>query len=58
MEDIIISGLITNSPKILKIHGKEYCNNKEFLETIAKVFENKVIYCENCELCKKKEIKL
>ena len=58
MEDIIISGLITNSPKILKIHGKGYCNNKEFLETIAKVFENKVIYCENCELCKKKEIKL
>lgn len=58
MEDIIISGLITNSPKILKIHGKEYCNNKEFLETIGKVFENKVIYCEKCEFCKKKEIKL
>ena len=58
MEDIIISGLITNSPKILKIHGKEYCNNMEFLETISKVFENRVHYCEKCEFCIKKEIKL
>ena len=58
MEDIIISGLITNSPKILKIHGKEYCNNKEFLETISKVFESRVIYCKQCEFCRKKERKL
>jgi len=58
MEDIIISGLITNSPKILKIHGKEYCKNKEFLETMEKVFENRVQYCENCEFCVGKEIKL
>lgn len=58
MEDIIISGLITNSPKVLKIHGKEYCNNKEFLETMEKVFENRVHYCKKCEFCTRKEIKL
>lgn len=58
MEDIIISGLITNSPKILKIHGKEHCKNREFLETMEKVFENRVQYCENCEFCVGKEIKL
>ena len=58
MEDIIISGLITNSPKLVRIHGKENCSNKEFIETVEKVFENRIEYCNNCEFCAKKEIKL
>lgn len=55
MEDILISGLITNAPKKLIIHGKENCINKEFINTISNVFENRVIYCNNCILCKEKE---
>ena len=55
MEDILISGLITNAPKKLVIHGKENCTNKEFLNTINNVFENRVDYCNNCNLCKEKE---
>lgn len=42
MEDIIISGLITNAPRKVKIYGKENCINKEFLETIINVFEDRV----------------
>ena len=38
MEDIIISGLITNSPEHIIIHSKEKCLNKEFIDTIVKVF--------------------
>ena len=34
MEDIIISGLITNAPKRVIIHGKKNCLNKEFIDTI------------------------
>ena len=58
MEDIIISGLITNSPKRIIIHGKNYCLNKEFMDTIEKVFENKVIFCKGCILCVEKQVKL
>ena len=58
MEDIIISGLITNSPKSIIIHGKSNCVNKEFIDTIEKVFENKVIFCEGCILCVEKQVKL
>lgn len=42
MEDIIISGLITNAPRKVKIYGKDNCINKEFLETILNVFEDRV----------------
>lgn len=51
IEDILISGLITSSPKIILIHGKENCNNKEFLETIKNVFGDKVKYCDKCDEC-------
>ncbi len=58
MEDIIISGLITNAPKRIIIHGKSNCVNKEFIDTIEKVFDNKVIFCKGCILCVEKQVKL
>lgn len=41
-EDIIISGLVTNCPKKINIYGVQNCLNLEFLNTIKKVFEEKV----------------
>lgn len=46
IEDILISGLITNAPRNIKIYGKENCANKEFLDTIENVFENRVTFYE------------
>lgn len=46
MEDILISGLITNAPRNINIYGKENCTNKEFLDTIENVFENRVTFYE------------
>jgi putative sporulation protein YtxC len=56
MEDILISGLITNAPKNINIYGKENCTNKEFLDTIEKVFEDKVVFCEYDDKFKSKKI--
>lgn len=50
-EDIIISGLITNAPNHIDIHGSEVCNNKEFIDTIKNVFGDRVKFCDGCELC-------
>lgn len=58
MEDIIISGLITNAPQRVIIHGKQNCINKEFIDTIENVFENKVNFCNGCTLCVEKQVKL
>ena len=61
MEDIIISGLITNAPKQVIIHHKENCLNTEFIDTIVNVFGDRVFYCAgcaNCESTKLKNIKL
>ena len=58
MEDIIISGLITNSPQKIVIHGRGNCSNKEFIDTIESVFENKVSFCNECLLCIEKQVKL
>ena len=52
IEDLIISGLITNSPKQIIIHGAKYCNNKEVLDTINNVFTDRVDICDECKLCK------
>ncbi len=51
MEDILISGLITNSPRKVIVHGSKNCLNKEFLETINNVFVDRVIYCQGCLIC-------
>lgn len=51
IEDIIISGLITNAPKRVVIHGRGNCGNKEFLETINNVFGDRVNNCDGCNLC-------
>lgn len=47
LEDVIISGLITNVPQKIKVYGKEKSNNKEFLDTIDKVFGERVSYCSS-----------
>jgi len=56
MEDVLISGLITNAPKNIIIYGKENCTNKEFLDTIENVFEDKVVFCEYDDKFKAKKI--
>lgn len=45
LEDVIISGLITSVPKRIIIYDKEVCSNKEFLDTIIKVFGERVTMC-------------
>ena len=51
IEDILISGLITNAPKKILIHGEEQCINREFITTISNVFGERVVFCKQCELC-------
>lgn len=49
-EDIIISGLITNAPKHVYITNKEYCLNKDFLNTISAVFGERVMFRTNIKI--------
>lgn len=58
IEDIIISGLITNAPKQVIIHHKENCLNQEFIETIVNVFGERVLYCSGCIDCTPSKIKI
>ncbi|MGL4731822.1 MAG: putative sporulation protein YtxC [Clostridium sp.] len=60
IEDLIISGLITMAPKKVVIHCASNCKNKELIETIKKVFCDRVTFCEECIRCKeiKKTFKL
>ena len=58
IEDIIISGLITNAPKQVVIHNKDKCLNPEFIETIVNVFGDRVFYCAGCEKCMPSKIKI
>lgn len=58
VEDIIISGLITNAPKHVIIHRKDRSVNLEFIETIFNVFGDRVCYCKGCKSCVMSKIKL
>lgn len=51
MEDMLISGLITNSPERIIIHCKENCLNKEVIDTISNVFTDRLDYCNDCVYC-------
>ncbi len=50
-DDLLISGLITNSPNKIVIHGVKNSINVEIIETIKQVFENKVEFCCGCLDC-------
>ncbi|MEG0773157.1 putative sporulation protein YtxC [Clostridium sp.] len=50
-EDLIISGLITTAPKKIIIHSLHNCRNKELLDTIKNVFNERVTYCDSCKQC-------
>ena len=52
VEDMLISGLITNCPKKINIHCSYNCVNSELLETIRNVFLDRVVFCNKCEMCK------
>ena len=50
IEDVIISGLITNAPKKIKIYNKKFCTNKEFIDTIVNIFGERVGFVDEYEL--------
>ena len=55
IEDILISGLITSSPRKITIYGANNCTNKEFINTINSVFGDKVnLYEQISEISNKK----
>lgn len=50
-EDLLLSQLITLSPKEIIIHQKQEMPNKELINTIMNVFGNKVQFCDDCSFC-------
>ena len=52
IEDMLISGLITNCPKKIIIHCSHNCGTIELLETIKNVFLDRVVFCNKCKMCK------
>ena len=48
-DDMIISGLITNAPNKIVIYGVQNCINKELIDTIKKVFSERVEFCSTCK---------
>lgn len=51
-DDLVMSGLITLAPKKVVIHCLECFSNKELIETIKKVFDGRVEFCDSCKECK------
>lgn len=52
-DDLLISTLITISPRKMIIHDIEGFKNKELVQTIMNVFGERISVCTQCELCKK-----
>lgn len=50
-DDLLISTLITISPKSITIHDIESFKNKELVQTIMNVFTERISVCSKCDLC-------
>lgn len=50
-DDLLISTLITISPNKIMIHDPEGFKNRELLQTIMNVFEEKISTLKSCDLC-------
>ncbi len=55
-EDLLISSLITIAPTKIYIHSMVKDNNEEIMDTIQKVFGDRVVLCGGCDICKEKII--
>lgn len=51
VDDMLISGLITNAPQKVIIHCPENCNNMELIDTIKNVFMDNAVICTSCKTC-------
>lgn len=51
-DDLLISVLISIAPKKVVIHSKKKLNN-EIIDTLKNVFEDKIIFCKECNICDK-----
>ncbi len=54
-DDILISLLITLSPKEIVLHKAQNFQNKNIVETVFKVFGRRVRFCEVCPRCEFEE---
>ena len=52
IEDMLISGLITNAPQRIIVHCSDNCLNKELIDTVQNVFTDRVSFCDSCKACK------
>ncbi|TWH48853.1 putative sporulation protein YtxC [Sporomusa sp. KB1] len=50
-EDMLISTLITIAPRNIMIHSTNRLRDKDLLDTIKSVFDDRVIICKGCEMC-------
>lgn len=50
-EDLLISSLITIAPNKIFIHKIDNLTNIEIIQTITRVFVDKVTICDNCQWC-------
>ena len=50
-DDLLISTLITLAPKEIFIHNLSVLKSSKIIQTIKKIFPNKVHCCSRCELC-------
>ena len=51
-DDLLLSALISVAPRKIVIHCVYNMKNKQLLETIEAVFENRIFNCEGCIFCK------
>ncbi len=51
-DDLLISTLITISPRRIYLHEADNFKNKELLKTIKSVFADRIYICSGCELCR------
>jgi putative sporulation protein YtxC len=50
-EDLLISTLITIAPRTIMVHSSNRLRDKDLLDTIKSVFDDRVIVCKGCEMC-------
>lgn len=50
-DDLLISTLITISPRKIYMHNLDSFNNKELVKTITNVFNDRISICHGCDTC-------
>lgn len=57
-DDLVLGTILTLAPLRIVVHKKDKCKNIRLIDTIKRIYKDRVTHCQGCESCNKSRFKI